>query len=280
MGPPFSTFVINLDGSPERLAHIRAELERADIPFVRAPGVRGSDMHASLKPWFFDESGRLASPMKAGEIGCHAAHLSIWQRMVEENISAALVLEDDATFPTTMANLIAAVFAAAPPGWDIVRLSSSPKRTYVPLARLTDGFKLVRYSAVPNNTVGYLISLSGAKKVLCPGIRRHSIDEYLRRPWLSGLDTYGVLPSPVVQGEFGSNIDAFEARAVAVPESPLTKNLRKSDLANLGGRISTNVRALGPSRWLACLVLNWTDRLAKRVLGRTQIHTFARWLGR
>lgn len=276
-----STFVINLDGSPERLAHMRAELDRAGLPFVRAPGVRGTDVPTPLRPWFFDAEGNLASPLKAGEIGCHAAHLSVWQRVVAEGIPTALVLEDDATIPAAAADLIAAVLRALPTGWDIVRLSSAAKRTYVPLAALPEGFELVRYSAVPNNAVGYLISLGGARKALAPGIRLHSLDEYLRRPWLSGLDTFGVLPPPIVHpGEFHSNIDAAEPRTAGAAETSLGKNVRKSDLANLHRRISANVRTLGLRRWLACLMLNWTDRLAKRVLGRTQIHVFARWLGR
>jgi GR25 family glycosyltransferase involved in LPS biosynthesis len=56
-----------------------------DIEFI--PGVKGTDV-AIVK-----EEGRLQN-----ELGCHRAHTNIWLKMVQEDISSALIFEDDNDF--------------------------------------------------------------------------------------------------------------------------------------------------------------------------------------
>jgi glycosyl transferase family 25 len=73
--------VINLDRSLDRLAHIKAEFARAGMAFERFSAVDGCELPAGVKPYFCDATGRLVSPLTAGEIGCYASHLAIWQRI-------------------------------------------------------------------------------------------------------------------------------------------------------------------------------------------------------
>lgn len=37
-------------------------------------------------------------PMTMGEVGCFLSHYNIWKKMIEQNITDALILEDDIRF--------------------------------------------------------------------------------------------------------------------------------------------------------------------------------------
>jgi glycosyl transferase family 25 len=82
--------------------------------------------------------------------------------------------------------------------WDIIRLSNATKSVFKPVAQLGGARELVRYWTVPNNTGAYLISRTGAIKFANAFDRcTLPVDEALRRPWQSGIVTFGVLPHPV-----------------------------------------------------------------------------------
>ena len=277
---PFKTYVINLDEDVERLTHMRAQLSAAGLSFERAPGVKGAEAPQELRPWFFDAAGRLVSPMRPGEIGCDAAHLSVHRRIAAgEAGPVALILEDDIRFSPDLGDVCEVALARMPPGWDILRLSSAAKRTYVPLADLPGAAKLIRYSRVPNSAAAYLLSEAGARKLSRPGPRMHVIDEYLRRPWLAGLHTYGVTPVPVIDNVFASSIDALSPRSVGRENYRVTGGVLLQGAANLPRRLAWNVAALGPLRWSACAAINGLDKFTRKLTGKTIIHVSAAMLG-
>jgi glycosyl transferase, family 25 len=195
--------VINLDRSPDRLAHIKAEFARASMAFERFRAVDGCELPESVKPYFCDASGRIVSPLTAGEIGCYASHLTIWQRIAAGKYGpAALVCEDDIALPDDLDGLLEAIPRAVSFGWDIVRLVDNDhlaERKALPLAPLPGTRALIRYWHLPMLAGGYLVSTAGARKLLRAGIRTHGVDADLRRPWIFGLDHYGVHPAPIEQ---------------------------------------------------------------------------------
>ena len=209
--PPI--FLINLDRDPDRLAFMAAAISRLGLTFERIPAVYGLEMPAWIKPYFLNARGEIASGLRRGEVGCYASHLVVARRMVEGQIPAALVFEDDLELPEDFSALIVAALQHLPEGWDILRLSNPPKSPFVPLATLPGARELALYARVPNNTGASLLSLSGAEKLLRPGLRDLQIDEHLRRPWDLGLETYGIVPAPIRSNIFDtSTIDAIQAR--------------------------------------------------------------------
>lgn len=232
--PP--VILINLDRDADRLAHMAGELGRVGLAFERLPAVLGLAMADWQKPYFLNEAGAVASRLKPGEIGCYASHLLAARRIVDGALPAALVLEDDCALPGDLADLLAALTDNLPADWDIVRLSNPPKSPWQSLAPMPGGRDLVRYSRVPNNTGAQLLSRRGAAKLLAAGLRSLPIDEHLRRPWLLGLATYGVVPAPIRSNIFQSTIDALGDRGLS----------RESRLAKLARR-----HIGGPAQWRA-----------------------------
>ena len=121
-------------------------------------------------------------PLKLGEIGCFLSHYNIWEEVVTKNYKQVVVLEDDIRFkPNFKSNLIAMMREVDDLGldWDLIYLARKilhyRKEKWVPLSsRLV----LPDYSYW---TAGYLVSQSGAKKLLRqqPLTKMMAVDEYL-----------------------------------------------------------------------------------------------------
>jgi glycosyl transferase family 25 len=191
-------FVINLDRDRNRLARMLVEAQRVGISFERFVAVDGTRLEADLHDQFFSADGPYEPTFTAGEIGCYASHLRIHRLLeADQTGEAALILEDDVRLADDLVETMETAMSCAP-GWDIIRLSNPAKTVVLPVAPLGGERELVRYWTVPNGTGAYLISRTGAIKFAEAYTRRTlPIDEDLRRPWRSGLDTYGVLPPPV-----------------------------------------------------------------------------------
>ena len=94
-------FVINRKKDIERREYIIehfAEVGINDYEFFEAvEGVNVSkDFILSCNDWF-SKSLRLGANISAGEIGCALSHLSIYNKMLEDKIKAAIIFEDDVT---------------------------------------------------------------------------------------------------------------------------------------------------------------------------------------
>lgn len=206
MIPPI--LIINRASDGARLAHVRAQLASAGLRGERVDAVEGSDVPDQLRAQFFDASGAPLSNMMVGEVGCYASHLKVAQCIVDRGWNHALVIEDDITFERDFVAALKGAMQSLPEDWDILRLSSTTKRAVLSLGGLPSQRHLVRYSRLPKQTGAYLISNSGARKLLAPRKRVRPVDADLRYAWNFGLDTYGVSPSPVCQDGFHSTIRA------------------------------------------------------------------------
>jgi len=190
------TLLINLDRSPDRLASMRAQ----GLKFERIPAIYGTDLPASMRPEFLDSSGAIASKLIPGEVGCYASHMLCWERLIADGLFCALVLEDDVSVDPRIMEVAASAIRNAPMGWDIIHLCDSNKKRLIPIASLDGSHTLVRYTRLPINACGYIISQSGARKMRKPGSRVRPVDVELRHGYLRGMDIYGVSPSIVANG--------------------------------------------------------------------------------
>lgn len=193
-GEELKTFVINLDRSADRLAFMQEQAAEHGITIDRIRAVEGTEVPAWLAREF-----RGPHRLSPGEIGCYASHLVVAKHIVASEIAWALVLEDDAKLAPGFSELIAKAVSSAPEGWDIIHLSSNFKKSVIFTAELISGYRLIRYTQGPITTTAYLVSHSGARKILFPGSRVRPIDVDRRYAWQRQLDILGVYPAPVVQ---------------------------------------------------------------------------------
>jgi len=93
-------FLVNMDDAKERLEFMTEQLVKQGVEFERVSAVNGKLLGTEVLK-------RCSSPflqfcargyaMSRGEVGCALSHISIWKRIVEEEIPRACVLEDDVT---------------------------------------------------------------------------------------------------------------------------------------------------------------------------------------
>lgn len=95
----FSIFVINLPTAVERRQAMEAQLKAMHAQFEFVEGVFGNDERVAER---YDEARAIrehGKPLVTGEKGCALAHALVYERMVQEKIPTALILEDDMVLP-------------------------------------------------------------------------------------------------------------------------------------------------------------------------------------
>ena len=87
-------------------------------------------------------------------------------KIQEQQLDLALILEDDAEMSDQLSALLSNIEKIQQP-WDIIKLCNPPKKKVVfKSVQLHCDFKLCLYKKVPSRATGYVVSLSGAKKLL------------------------------------------------------------------------------------------------------------------
>ena len=259
--PPI--ILLNLDRDADRLAHMRAELGRAGVDFVRLPGVLGRAFPSELAPYF----AGAGQSLKAGEVGCYASDL-LAMRAIASGVhgACAIVMEDDLEIAGDFADTVQSLLERLPPGWDFVRLSNKPKRAVVEVCALGGARRLVKYSKVPNGAGAYLVSREGAGKFVVERSRARAVDEDLRRPWEFDLRVFGVEPAPVAHSSAShvSSIDTVEAGRLD-GRSGVWGRLKRTQWGEFPRRPLFNIGWLGFRSWRACLKRNVAARMRWRV---------------
>lgn len=202
-------FVINLDGSVDRLESAQKQLRAMGIAMERFPAIYGKSLTLQQVEDCYDTDlnrTKFRRPLSPGEIGCYLSHRALWQKMVNENIEVAIVLEDDieveAGFPDVIQQL------RRLQGWDMIKLSDDRDGKGDQALPLDDTYRLVNFHKVPNCTTGYAISLSGAKKLLTRQKFYRPVDVDLQFYNEVNLTLYSILPYTIwPSSQFDSEID-------------------------------------------------------------------------
>lgn len=240
-----SVVVINMDRDTDRLSFMSSQLARLGLPFRRFPAIVGNDLPSELSSYF---DRREEGFLSAGEIGCYASHLAVYEAIENGSIPGpALVLEDDVALPDDFAELLRELLRMLPEGWDFVRLSSPSKRAYVVSEKLRGDRALVRYSISPGSNGAILVSQAGARKFRKPIERRLPIDQDNRRLWDFDLNLYGVVPAPVGGNSLGtSTIDDLKAKDFR--NDPARQNFLRRERA-LWRHHAWNIQRFGLRAW-------------------------------
>lgn len=165
----YPVFIINLDRQPDRMAFMKQQLAALDIEARRISAFDGRDPSCKGR----DCAAWYAS-LTPGEIGCFESHRTVWKTLVDENIPAAIVLEDDIVLASDLSDLDFDVLADQP--CDLVKLDQDnilhDTRLYgTAKTPCGAGRHVVRMLGDEFCTGGYFITLSGAQKLL--GASRH-----------------------------------------------------------------------------------------------------------
>lgn len=189
---PMKVFVISLQRSLDRRSRVSHMLKERGLEFEFFDAVDGRSLDhnshvAAGAPW----------ALLPGEVGCYLSHLGVWRRVVNEHVDVALVLEDDAFFDVSALAVIEACIKSTQ-GWDAIRLSSIEKQVGLIVRKMGDDFRLILPTKSPSGLAGYLVSHSGAKRMLAAyGEILMPIDTAIDEYWRHGLNIPLISP-PVI----------------------------------------------------------------------------------
>ena len=206
--PPI--FCLSLARAADRRTRMIARLDSLGSPYEIVDAVDGRTLE------FEQVDGRLRQDkmrrkksrcLTPAEVGCYLSHCNLLQRIVDEKIATAIVVEDDATFVPDFSAVIAAAVRIPYP-WDMILLHTHPKKKVeTVLCKIGDSHAVCRMERRTAGTAGYLVSLHGAKKLLrhCEEISE-PVDTAFSGYWKSGIKYYGVVPRIVIEDDSPTNI--------------------------------------------------------------------------
>ena len=207
-------FLINLDKSTERLEKSSERLAAQNIQFERIRAIDGTKLtDAEVQAHYSSQlnSKQYYRNLGYGEIGCFLSHRLAWQKIVEQNLPYAIVLEDD----FQLVGDLSAVFNTIEFltfDWQLLKLCAYQNRTRPIKAtkQVNEQFDLVLHKKPLTGCCAQAITYESAKRLLrvteqfgCP------VDTQIQRTWQTGVAVYSLMPFIIEQdGKVGSEITA------------------------------------------------------------------------
>ncbi|MBZ9710153.1 glycosyltransferase family 25 protein [Mesorhizobium sp. ESP7-2] len=157
--------VINLDRSPDRLAHTTAEFARIGLGFERVAAIDARD-----RPDFVLQRQHALYAVRrlsGSEIACLHSHRACWTIIAQDDAPYGAVFEDDMVFSAKAGALLANT-DWVPTGADVVKLETFFHTTVIQREKVAvgHGFSVFRLRKNHIGAGGYLLSRQAAHALL------------------------------------------------------------------------------------------------------------------
>ena len=145
-----------------------------------------------------------------GEIACFLSHRACWQRIVDENLDAGFIVEDDLGIDvnkfTTAYELALKHFST-----DLyIRFPTKNRETAKELVALRDQCKLFVPKVIGLKTTAQIVGIEAARRLLAASESfDRPVDTFLQMSWVHGVNIYTVSPAGVSENDMrlgGSSI--------------------------------------------------------------------------
>ena len=200
--PPI--FVISLPGTDERRSYISEQLGKLGLPFSFFDAVNGYELDVLSHENYNGKKRRLlfGKDLTQGELGCFLSHKKIYQKICNDNLESAVILEDDVILHEDFPKILSTL-SKHQDHFDLVRFLGSPKvmkRGGRKLIPLNDPYWLIRMPTAPGGAHATLVTQNGAQKLLHSMQRTaYPIDTLLGRGWETGVEALAVHPGLATQ---------------------------------------------------------------------------------
>ena len=183
-----------------------AQMHTMNLPYEFFDATDGRAMDVPSHPTYDSDKRRqyFGRDLTGGELGCLLSHKNLYQKMIDDNIEAAVILEDDCilspSFPSVLKELMTKT-----EHFDAVRFLGSKKvmdRGGRQVLKLGEHHWLVRMPTAPGGAHATLMTLKGVRKLM-PHLSPtpYPIDTVLGRCWETGLNAFTVMPGLALHNE-------------------------------------------------------------------------------
>lgn len=136
--------------------------------------------------------------LNTGEIGCFLSHRAAWQRILDEDLDAALILEDDVQIEPAAFERSHTLAAAHIAQLGYIQFQVRQLKGGVKLLKEDEGSQIVAPEITPLRTSAQLVSHKAAQHLLDITKRfDRPIDTTLQMHWVTGIPLACVVPSGV-----------------------------------------------------------------------------------
>ena len=136
--------------------------------------------------------------LRTAEVACFMSHRRCWQHIINENLDAALILEDDVNLDI---NVFYPAFELAMRNFtpsDYVRFPAKRRETALATRAQTSTHELIVPSAIGLGMVGQLVGQGAAAKLLdTTRTFDRPVDTFLQMTWLTGVWPISIYPTGI-----------------------------------------------------------------------------------
>lgn len=196
----YQIYVLNRADEKTRLEHFRIQAGRLRQSFVRIEAMGSQDVQESTDYARYDQNlntQQYYRSMTTSEIATYLNHRMAWQRMVDEDLDFAIVLEDDVLLANSFSYLPRTI-AQLEETWHVLKLAEPYARVKSKGVERCGASTLVRYPHIPLGTSAYVITRDAAETMLnwSESFFR-PLDVDFQWAWQPGLKVRGIRPYPV-----------------------------------------------------------------------------------
>ncbi len=244
----FKVFIINLDRSTARYQHAVEQLAAwPQLPVERVSAADGRIMtEQQLNQYYSAEHNHrnYYKMLKPAEKGCFISHIWCWQKIIEQQLDFALILEDDFILEGDLTALLQAL-SALPANWQYLKLAAPYKKQPVIQRQSLGSFEWVTYSKNPIATLAQAVSYAGAERLLQQLPFDRPVDVMLQHSWQTGMPAVGIEPF-LFRAEF-----AFDSDIAGKNDTKVNRRLfYRNRISFLWRNLRHNVKHYG---WLKTL---------------------------
>ena len=192
----FKILVINLDRATERwdaasrqLTQWRSHVERISAADAKQLPEAILNQHYSLE----GNKKCYHKLLTGSEKGCYLSHIRCWQKIIEEELDFAIILEDDFILTSDLSRLIKDI-QQIHQKWHYLKLKMGKPRSVIAQQDI-DHFTLLDYSKNPISAMAQAVSREGALLLLEKTLPfKRPIDVDLQYTWELGIKAQGIHP--------------------------------------------------------------------------------------
>jgi len=194
LGDPMdNVFIISLPRRPAKLRHALAELHEAGVSATIVDAIycdaftsqeEVAKLGAQTLPGYCGHKNTLPH-LTSGQLGCFMSHFAVWQHMVDNNIPAALILEDDFDLQDNFVERLGEMLEEARgEDWNLMYLGRSP--TQADVRRATEHLAQPGYTLW---TVAYIFKLDAARALVEAQVQKRlaPLDHYFSIAMRQGM---------------------------------------------------------------------------------------------
>jgi glycosyl transferase family 25 len=192
-------YVISVNHAHQRRENVRAQLSHSKFTWEIIDAIRSdSDIVKNLLEKSGD-SKKWHKPLQSGEIACYLSHRKVWQKMLDEGIERALILEDDFQLTMPIDDMMALLHEFRF-DYDIVKLHGNPKHSRC-IEELQHGhelYELHQAFSVTGITVAQWVSARALPLLMAKSEQiERPIDMDIKHYWEYPLKVYHLIPEVV-----------------------------------------------------------------------------------